>query len=79
MNTVLFKKSDSPIATGLEIPTGIDRAMRLDHATLAQKFAEQISNGRLEQIAEILKQKAMGRLHPVEALYKIQDIVNRKD
>lgn len=56
-----------------------DRVWRLNQANLAQEFAEQISTGRLIQIQGILDKTAQGHLHPVEALFKIREVVNRND
>ena len=61
------------------LPRASDRALRLDQVQLAQEFADEVCSGRLSQIKEVLEQRQSGAIHSVEALFKIREIVNRKD
>jgi len=66
MNTIAMHKST-------------DRILKLDQAQMAQDFAERICAQRVKQIAEIANFVDTGKLHSVEALYKIQAICNKVD
>lgn len=58
--------------------TGNEKTLKLEHAQLAQDFAEKVALGRIKQVADLLQQQRAGRLHSVEALFMIRDIVNKE-